>query len=169
MLAAAVGNGCTMKQVSRRSQNLDIQVCNLAEAELIAAEFDAVISLVPSTEAALRSHTNRCCTLFDDVVFADDRNAPTSSQVHEILRFASTLKRSVLVHCLYGQSRSTAVALSIMAARGVDPSEAYRHLEQEHPPQRPFTPNVLVLSLFDHALQLDGELVRAGTTWVERL
>jgi predicted protein tyrosine phosphatase len=149
--------------------SLDIQVCNLAEAEIIAAEFDAVISLVPSYASTLNTHRKRCCALFDDVVFADDVNAPTSAQVQQVLRFASTLDGPVLVHCQYGQSRSTAVALGILAARGEDPTEAYRRLEQEHPYQRPFTPNVLVLSLFDHALHLDGELVRAGAVWVSEL
>jgi predicted protein tyrosine phosphatase len=149
--------------------SLDIQICNLAEAEIIAVEFDAVVSLVPSNASTLNSHRKRCCALFDDVVFADDLNAPTSAQVQHVLRFASALNGPVLVHCQYGQSRSTAVALGILAGRGEDPTAAYRRLEQEHPYQRPFTPNVLVLSLFDHALRLDGELVRAGAAWISDL
>ncbi len=157
----------TLRTVTAVTDPIAPTVCNLREAELIAPEFDSVISLVPSTARALRLHQNRCFVPFDDVGFATDGAAPTRRDIRKILRFVALPTDSLLVHCQYGQSRSTAVALGVYVSWGMAPDLAYRLLAAEHPPGRPFIPNVLVLSLFDQALGLDGTLIEAGSAWFD--
>lgn len=142
-------------------------VCSLAEAERIADEFDSVVSLVPSGAKKLLLHRRRCLIPFDDVSIASDPSAATLGDIHKILKFAADPTRSMLVHCQYGQSRSTAAALGILVSWGVDARVAYAHLAENHPPGRPFIPNVLVLSLFDQVLGLSGDLVEAGSAWCD--
>lgn len=137
-------------------------VCSLAEAEMIADEFDSVISLVRSEAKTLLQHRRRCFVPFDDVITARDGSAASHRDIRKILKFAAEPSSPMLIHCQYGQSRSTAVALGILVSWGVDPRVAYGHLAESHPPGRPFVPNILVLSLFDQVLGLSGSLLEVG-------
>ena len=135
------------------------------EAGVMAGEYPAVISLVPARWPDLLAHKNRLERPFADIVNQAGRNACTDRDVKAILKFAAKAADPILVHCEYGQSRSTAVALGILASRGHNLIESYQMLALEHPPGRPFIPNILVLARFDLALKLSGELLRVGSTW----
>lgn len=135
------------------------------EASEVANEFPSVISLVHSSHPLLVSHKNRLLQPFDDEIAPNGRRSCTLQDVSEILKFSKKAPDQILVHCEYGQSRSTAVALGILASRGYDLAYSYEILLQEHAPYRPFTPNILVLSLFDKTLKLKGELLRIGSSW----
>jgi predicted protein tyrosine phosphatase len=140
-------------------------IANLADAERIARDFDSVISLAGPAKGrgALKNHQHRLFCPFDDVLedSEDEGVAAGAEQIREILGFTSDAGL-ILVHCEYGQSRSTAVALGIAVALGTDPENAGAELLKAHPNGRPFVPNEWVLSLFDNHLACNGRLVTAG-------
>jgi predicted protein tyrosine phosphatase len=141
-------------------------ICSLAEAEVSGSSFAHVVSLVPSTSALLNSHPSRVCVPFADVFFPQQPQAPTPADIEQLLAFAPSPRDGLLIHCHAGVSRSTATALGLLAAWGVDPAEAYTALHDAHPPGRLFAPNPLVLTLFDNALGLGGALYETGTRWL---
>lgn len=139
-------------------------VTDLVGAETVAGEFDAVVSLAGDRSGAwaLLDHPRRLYCPFDDVSLADDPDAFTAVHARTILDFTADQAGTLLVHCLAGQSRSTATALAIAVQRGHDPYEAAANLLTAHPPLRPFTPNPLVLFVFDRVLSMRGALLDAG-------
>ena len=140
------------------------RVVSLVEAEVICKDFDSVISLAGPAKGrgALKNHQRRLFCPFDDVLEdSEDEVAAGAEQIREILGFTSDAGL-ILVHCEYGQSRSTAVALGIAVARGKDPENAAAELLKAHPNGRPFVPNEWVLRLFDNHLACNGRLVTAG-------
>lgn len=142
------------------------RICSLAEAEVYGCSFAHVVSLVSSTSAQLNAHPSRVCVPFADVFFPQQPHAPTPADIEQLLAFAPVPRHGLLIHCHAGVSRSTATALGLLAAWGVDPSEAYTALHVSHPPGRLFAPNPLVLTLFDNALSLGGALYETGTRWL---
>jgi len=140
-------------------------VCNVVEADESAHLFDAVVSLVVADSESLQTHKNRLLRPFADVSNASHPNAITAVDVETILGFTSRHTGTLMVHCLAGQSRSTAVALAVMVQKGFDPVEACDLLDFNHPQGRPFTPNLLVLARFDVALEQDARLFTAGSRW----
>lgn len=143
-------------------------VGDLVDAETTAGAFDAVVSLAGGHTGswALRDHRQRLYCPFDDVSIATDPDACTRAHAHTILDFTAGHTGTLLVHCLAGQSRSTAVALAVAVQRGYDPYDAAADLLAAHPAQRPFTPNPLVLFVFDRVLSLRGELMEAGMAFM---
>lgn len=83
----------------------------------------------------------------------NDDGAPTLDMVKSIIKFVKDDTR-VLVHCIGGISRSSAVAIAIMHMRGASIDDAIAGVFDMRPN---FWPNDLILQLFD--LQLD----RKGT------
>jgi len=142
-------------------------VSDLAEAERIAQTFESVISLAGSAKGrgALKNHSRRLHCRFDDVL--DDAEGVPAGAEHilEIIEFSADAK-TLLVHCEYGQSRSTAVAMGVAVALGARIEDAARELLQAHPAGRPFVPNERILSLFDHHLGCNGRLVGAGLDYI---
>lgn len=97
---------------------------------------------------------------FEDVTDAAHPEAPSQAHLDAALSFIDALPQdaSVLIHCLQGLSRSTALAFGLLA-REVAPLRAAYLLHQLRPQA---TPNLLMLRLWDERLGLHGELVRAG-------
>jgi predicted protein tyrosine phosphatase len=135
------------------------------EAGEMADEYPSVVSLVVSDMERLVAHRNRLERPFADILNPGSRQACTVADVKAILRFGIKAPDPVLVHCEYGQSRSTAVAFGILAGRGYGLEESYQMLALDHPPGRAFMPNLLVLARFDQVLGRNGELLRVGSAW----
>lgn len=97
---------------------------------------------------------------FEDVTDAAHLEAPSRAHLDAALAFIDALPNdaSVLIHCLQGLSRSTALAFGLLA-REVTPMRAAYLLHGLRPQA---TPNPLILKLWDARLGLQGELVRAG-------
>lgn len=136
-------------------------VRNAVEAAETGSQYPSVVSLVDVYAPKLTRHKNRLLRPFDDVIQNSHPRAVSDKDVAAILEFAATAPDPLLVHCLAGQSRSTAVALGIMVARGSSPEHAYDALVSVHPTERPFTPNLLVVARFDLALGSGGTLFEA--------
>lgn len=139
-------------------------VSDLATAGEVAQRFEGVISLAGSRAGTgqLRKHPHRLWLPIEDTDEPDTLNAPSADTVRRILAFAGSTPDPLLVHCRYGQSRSVAAALGIAVHRGWDALVASRELLAAHPANRPFTPNELLLGLFDSELGCAGRLLRAG-------
>lgn len=142
-----------------------IVVASYAEAIVLAPRFPSVVSLVASTHPNLQNHPNRCCRPFDDTVNGLDGTPASQADVRAVLAFSTTAPLPMLVHCALGQSRAPATALGILVDRGYQPSFAAEMLIADHPANRPFTPNVWVLSVFDDVLGLNGALLRDAARW----
>ena len=134
---------------------------------LDGTEFAAVVSLVvPCGQLNLQTHRNRLERPFEDVSDPLEPGAPTREDIRAIIEFLRPhAGQKVLVHCEYGQSRSTAVALGAACMYGWNPVVAARHLSKRVVPAGAFYPNLLVLEHFDAELGVGGELVRVGSTW----
>lgn len=104
---------------------------------------------------------DRLLTLeFDDLTDASLPDAPTTAHLEAAIAFVDRLpaQATLVVHCLQGVSRSTALALGLLA-REVPPLRAAYLLHA----LRPFAcPNSLVVRLWDDLLGLRGELVAAA-------
>lgn len=137
-------------------------VLSLAEAERDARKYSTVVSLVHSNERSLREHPHRLYLPCEDTVFPSDHAAPNADHIHTLLSFVPEPPRDIMVHCLMGHSRSTAVALVLLVAWGWDPDDAASNLASTHPPHRPFIPNALITSLADSLLGCSGRLSAAA-------
>lgn len=98
--------------------------------------------------------------LFDDVEDPGDPEAPRLEHVEAATVFVDALPGDarLIVHCLQGLSRSTGMALGLLA-REVAPLRAGYLLHCCRPVA---TPNKLLVRLWDERLGLGGELVRVG-------
>ena len=122
--------------------------------------------VVPRGQRNLRKHQHRLERPFEDVSDPLEPGAPTREDIKAIIAFLRPHAGDrVLVHCEYGQSRSTAVALGAACMYGWNPAAAARDLSKLVVPTGAFYPNLLVLEHFDAELGLGGELVRVGSTW----
>ena len=95
---------------------------------------------------------------------ADPPRAPSREAVARILGFASGFGREdrILVHCLAGISRSTAVAVLVLIRHGMAPESAFAHVARLRPAM---SPNMLILEHGERLLRLDGRLKRAYLDW----
>ncbi|MDP7010855.1 MAG: hypothetical protein QF685_05705 [Verrucomicrobiota bacterium] len=130
-----------------------IRVVNIAEAAVLHHDFDAVISVTESPNAINFGHPQHHAEFFADVE-EDWGDGPSLEQIGRICRFVRGLapEDSILVHCAAGVSRSTATALGILTLRGYGEREALELLSSQHPKDRFFWPNRLVLNHFDELL-----------------
>jgi predicted protein tyrosine phosphatase len=97
---------------------------------------------------------------FEDTHDAAHPDAPQAAHVAAAAAFVDALPADarLIVHCLQGLSRSTALALGLIA-REVAPLRAGYLLHSLRPVA---TPNPLLVRLWDAALGLDGALVDIG-------
>lgn len=137
-------------------------VLSLAEAESRAGDYSTVVSLVPSNARTLIEHPRRLYIPCEDTVLPAHVHAPTADHIHKVISFTPEPPPNMIVHCLMGQSRSTAMALVLLVAWGWDPYDAADALASTHPPRRPFIPNVLITALADSLLGCSGRLLSAA-------
>lgn len=88
--------------------------------------------------------------------------APTRAMIEEVFAHVAHLtdEDRLLVHCLAGQSRSTAMMIGILILHGIDPLIAF-DLVKEHRPAS--NPNPLIIQHIDDHFGLDGILVRRNS------
>lgn len=98
---------------------------------------------------------------FDDVTDPSRLGAPTLAHLASAMSFVDSLPAEavLVVHCAQGVSRSTALALGLLA-REVPPARAAALLHG----LRPFAcPNPLLVRLWDDLLGFDGALIDAAS------
>jgi predicted protein tyrosine phosphatase len=97
----------------------------------------------------------------DFIILATEDSTPilaTPAQIKDILALTAHLTNEdkLLVHCLAGVSRSTAVACGVLCQHGFTPLEAMQYVLKIRPQAKP---NPYILKLFDEILGFDGQLV----------
>ena len=98
---------------------------------------------------------------FDDTVDANHPHAPPPEHVEEVCAWVDTLpaESRLIVHCLQGINRSTAVVLGILS-RYLPPDRAAETLHRIRPWA---SPNALLVQQWDAALGHKGELQRVAS------
>jgi len=149
-----------------------IQICSLEAArEADHSLYDGVITIEDSfIETPLRVKKDVCPQLvlrFDDITLpVDDWVEPSIEHIKQAFGFSETIKEgSLLVHCTYGISRSSAIALSIIA-RGLGEGrekDAVKELQQINPY---CAPNALIVWLTDELLNRNGKLYKTTESQV---
>ena len=150
-----------------------IQICSLQTAkEIDHSIYDGVITIENSlVDEPLRINQAKCTQLvlcFDDIASPkDDWVLPSKKHVQSALNFADELNgSSLLIHCHAGISRSSAIALAIIAKRlGAEKEkQACIELEKVNPNS---APNALVIRLADEILERGGALYKIAKSMVK--
>ena len=122
------------------------------EVTRIVHEFDALVTAgaTDAPEMPEWNHPNHYVgTWFVDSSHSENPEAPVLEQIRAIVEWGAKQDGKILVHCLAGMSRSTAIAWGIMIAKGVDAEEALQALFDAHPSDhgvpRAFDPNRLIV------------------------
>ena len=112
--------------------------------------------------AGSESYHQECFYDLEDII--DPAQAPSREAVARILRYAAGFGSGdrVLVHCVAGISRSTAVAILVLVRHGMAPGRAFAHVARLRPAM---SPNMLVLEHGDRLLDLSGQLKHAYLDW----
>ena len=134
---------------------MKVTVRNLNEARQLCGEFDAVISVVGSSDCLKFTHPNHHREYFDDICDELDwGREPRQEHIERIIHFVRSLPKNsrILVHCHAGISRSTATGMGVLMALGWNETEAQEHIITHHPDDRPLWPNALILRHFDALL-----------------
>lgn len=123
------------------------------------------ISLIGPEDVVYRMGDNHLILHFHDIEEEDKGFiTPTREHIDKILSFTSGITDAddVLVHCMAGISRSTAVAIGVCCQHGMTPAEALAHVRATREPSLKkgymVLPNRLIISYFDDALGLNGDL-----------
>jgi len=118
----------------------------------------------PGTSFTIPPRIQECLIIrkFHDIEYKHEFS-PTQEQVNEILKWTYGIlhheNHTLLINCEAGISRSTAIALSVMAQHGMPPSEAMKYLLKIRPLAHP---NRLMLKYADWYLGFNGELIAIG-------
>ena len=148
--------------------NPPIQISSLEAArEVDHSVYDGIITIENTEiEYPLRVHQSECSQLilrFDDITFpVDDWVEPSTKHIERALAFwENSNKRSVLIHCHMGVSRSSGIALAIIAKElgSGKEHEAVKILERINPY---CAPNSLLVWLTDELLDRGGKLYRTA-------
>ena len=154
--------------VNKEMMHPSIQICSLSAArESDLSLYNGVITIEDTAiETPFRIWDKSCPQLvlrFDDISTpVDDWIEPSEKHVIRALNFADTLgpSASLLIHCHWGISRSSGIALAIIAkglGKGKE-TNSVKLLEQINPYCRP---NALVVYLADEILERNGDLFKA--------
>ena len=148
--------------------DVDIQICSLdAVREIDLTIFDGVITIEDSTiEDPFRIEygpPEQLVLRFDDIsVPMDDYIEPNEVHIERALSFADTIgDGSLLIHCHAGISRSSAIALAIIAKR-LGPGkerETVQMLERINTQARP---NKSIVWMTDEILQRHMKLYKTA-------
>ena len=141
-----------------------IHICSLeAVKEMDTSIYDGIITIEDSNiENPFRvrtAETQQLVLRFDDIsTQIDDLIVPQDIHIERALKFAQLIDDgSLLIHCHAGISRSSAIALAIIADKlGVgNEEEAVKTLEFINPNCRP---NRLLVKMTDEILERNGKL-----------
>jgi predicted protein tyrosine phosphatase len=142
----------TKKQIPR------IMVSTRWEAADWCYDYDSVLTVFSPASYCDWGHKDHKVVEFADRYHYED-GAPTIDQIQDILDWGNSHRNveSMLVHCKAGQSRSTAVAISLYTLWGMTEEEAIDHVYYNCRPkdkigERPFIPNVRILEHTDEIL-----------------
>ena len=144
-----------------------VHVCSLhAVRELDVSTYDGIITIEDTTiREPFRVQTDEPKQLilrFDDINKPmDDYVIPQMSHIKRALEFADKIEDgSLLVHCHAGISRSSAIALAVIAKKlgSGKEEEAVNTLEHINPNCRP---NKSIVEMIDELLERDGKLIKA--------
>ena len=149
-----------------------IQICSLGAArEIDHSTYDGVITIEDSfVDEPLRIDQAECPQLvlcFDDIASPKaDWILPDKKHIHSALKFADELRGgSLLIHCHAGISRSSGVALAIIA-KGLGAGKekrAFKELEKINPN---CAPNALIIWFTDEILERGGVLYKTAKSMV---
>ena len=149
-----------------------IQICSLGAArEIDHSTYDGVITIEDSLiDEPLRIDESDCPQLvlcFDDIASPKDEwILPKERHVHSALQFADELEgTSILIHCHAGISRSSAIALAIIA-KGLGPGKEKQALMELEKINRNCAPNALVVWFTDEILERGGNLYKMAKSMV---
>jgi len=121
-------------------------VRNIWEAEELAEYFPAVLTVGPHRRDVQNfDHPDHTVISFEDCWIEGDAYGPKRHHVESIVTFGVDHPDSVLVHCHKGVSRSTAAAITLLLATGVDPDRAVAEVRSAHPRGRSFYPNPVMV------------------------
>lgn len=146
--------------------NTQILITNLREAERLNQQFDSVLTVGPGpSEVRHWGHPDHKVVRFSDTLTLANGGA-TQEQVAEVIEWAKSRKENrILIHCHQGMSRSTSMAVAILASWGTPEDEALAIAKASRPKtprseftewgDRPFIPNPLVLHHVDALLNTD--------------
>ena len=150
--------------INRSNTYPSIQICSLENArETDHSIYDGVITIEDSLEDnPLRINNELCLQLvlcFDDIsIPVDDYILPQKKHIEKALDFADSIGNgSLIIHCVAGISRSSAIALAIIAkSLGIGKEDqAIKELQILNPY---CLPNKLVVKLADEILGLEMKL-----------
>ena len=149
-----------------------LHVCNLSRARRIKRQgWTGVLTLAdPGQKDVLRFHRHPCPEHL--IIRCEDLDEPmpgfiTPTELHaeQIIEFGRRhLDGTLLIQCNAGISRSTAVALAILADR-LGPGLEQTALDQVLLLQPEAVPNLLLVMFADTVLNRDGELTYALASW----
>ncbi|MXY53791.1 MAG: protein tyrosine phosphatase [Gammaproteobacteria bacterium] len=114
----------------------------------------------PRTPSEIDPARHHRCAVHDIVQPSPGKISPQTKDIEALIKFLDTWDSEVplLVHCLAGVSRSTAVALVAHTLKTGDPRKSAQTLREASPYA---WPNRRILALADSILGLDGELTKA--------
>ena len=149
-----------------------IQICSLGAArEIDHSTYDGVITIEDSSvDDPLRIDKGDCPQLvlcFDDIASPKEEwILPKESHVHSALEFADNLGGgSLLIHCHAGISRSSGIALAIIA-KGLGPGKEKKALMELEKINPNCAPNALVVWFTDQILGRGGALFKMAKSMV---
>ena len=156
----------------RKSSYPSFQICSLGAArEIDHSTYDGVITIEDSSvDDPLRIDKGDCPQLvlcFDDIASPKDEwILPKESHVHSALEFADNLGGgSLLIHCHAGISRSSGIALAIIA-KGLGPGKEKKALMELEKINPNCAPNALVVWFTDEILGRGGALFKMAKSMV---
>lgn len=146
---------------------MPIYVSGIADMPMLVRQFDIqdLISIVaaesqPRTPPEVDTSNHHRCPVDDITEATPGKTAPKAKHIADVIEFLNNRdpESGLLVHCIAGVSRSTAVALVAHTLLTKDPSKSALVLREAAPYA---WPNRLIVSLADSLLKLDGQLIRA--------
>ncbi len=146
---------------------MPIYISSLADMPILVKRFDVqdLVSVVgeyaqPPTPPQIRPARHHRCTVDDIVEARPDQTVPQTEHITGLIEFLYSWDSgtNLLIHCMAGVSRSTAVALIARTLKTDDPSQSAIALRKAAPYA---WPNRRIVSLADSILGLNGRLNRA--------
>ena len=146
---------------------MPIYVTSLAAMPNLVKRFDVhdLVSVVatheqPPTPPEILPARHHRCTVDDIVESRPGQTVPQSNDIAELIEFLHSwdTDTGLLIHCMAGVSRSTAVALIAHVLNTNDPSGSVMALFKAAPYA---WPNRRIVSLADSLLELNGQLTLA--------